>query len=167
MDPSRFTRIDPMAWQIEPTGAMRVPGVIYADEGLSRDMDEKVYEQTVNVATLPGIIKAVYVMPDAHWGYGFPIGGVAAFDADEGYVEDDTTTWVVHPVEIPSAQNTGIKADIDLVVEEGAEGDVGLLFDADATFANVIATGNGRVKMPPVIKVRPMNQHQNQNQNGG
>ena len=86
MDPSRFTRIDPMAWQIEPTGAMRVPGVIYADEGLIRDMDEKVYEQTVNVATLPGIIKAVYVMPDAHWGYGFPIGGVAAFDPDEGGV---------------------------------------------------------------------------------
>ena len=86
MDPSRFTRIDPMAWQIEPIGAMRVPGVIYADEGLIRDMDEKVYEQTVNVATLPGIVKAVYVMPDAHWGYGFPIGGVAAFDADEGGV---------------------------------------------------------------------------------
>jgi tRNA-splicing ligase RtcB len=86
MDPSRFTRLDPMTWQIEPTGAMRVPGIIYADEGLIRDMDEKVYEQTANVATLPGIVKAVYVMPDAHWGYGFPIGGVAAFDADEGGV---------------------------------------------------------------------------------
>jgi len=86
MDPSRFTRLDPTAWQIEPTGAMRVPGIIYADEGLIRDMDEKVYEQTANVATLPGIVKAIYVMPDAHWGYGFPIGGVAAFDADEGGV---------------------------------------------------------------------------------
>jgi len=86
MDPTRFTRIDPTTWQIEPTGAMRVPGVIYADEGLIQDMDEKVYEQTVNVATLPGIVKAVYVMPDAHWGYGFPIGGVAAFDPDEGGV---------------------------------------------------------------------------------
>jgi tRNA-splicing ligase RtcB len=86
MDPSRFTRIDPTTWQIEPTGAMRVPGTIYADEGLIQDMDEKVYEQTVNVATLPGIVKAVYVMPDAHWGYGFPIGGVAAFDPDEGGV---------------------------------------------------------------------------------
>jgi tRNA-splicing ligase RtcB len=83
MDPSRFTRIDRTAWQIEPTGAMRVPGVIYADEELIREMDEKVYEQTANVATLPGIVKAVYVMPDAHWGYGFPIGGVAAFDANQ------------------------------------------------------------------------------------
>jgi tRNA-splicing ligase RtcB len=86
MEPARFTRIDQTTWQIEPTGAMRVPGIIYADEDLIRDMDDKVYEQTVNVATLPGIVKAVYVMPDAHWGYGFPIGGVAAFDADEGGV---------------------------------------------------------------------------------
>src|SRR5512144_2451911 len=86
MDPARFTRIDETTWQIEPTGAMRVPGVIYADEELIRAMDDKVYEQTANVATLPGIVKAAYVMPDAHWGYGFPIGGVAAFDADEGGV---------------------------------------------------------------------------------
>src|SRR5918996_587631 len=86
MDPSRFTRIDRTTWQIEPTGAMRVPGIIYADEELIREMDEKVYEQTANVATLPGIVKATYVMPDAHWGYGFPIGGVAAFDATEGGV---------------------------------------------------------------------------------
>ena len=86
MDPARFTRVDATTWQIEPTGAMRVPGIIYADESLIRDMDDKVYEQTANVATLPGIVKAVYVMPDAHWGYGFPIGGVAAFDAEEGGV---------------------------------------------------------------------------------
>jgi tRNA-splicing ligase RtcB (3'-phosphate/5'-hydroxy nucleic acid ligase) len=86
MDPSRFTRIDRTTWQIEPTGAMRVPGIIYADEELIREMDDKVYEQTANVVTLPGIVKAAYVMPDAHWGYGFPIGGVAAFDANEGGV---------------------------------------------------------------------------------
>jgi tRNA-splicing ligase RtcB (3'-phosphate/5'-hydroxy nucleic acid ligase) len=86
MDPARFTRIDETTWQIEPTGAVRVPGVIYADEALIRAMDDKVYEQTANVATLPGIVKAAYVMPDAHWGYGFPIGGVAAFDAEEGGV---------------------------------------------------------------------------------
>jgi tRNA-splicing ligase RtcB len=86
MDPARFTRIDETTWQIEPTGAMRVPGIIYADEALIRDMDDKVCEQTGNVATLPGIVKACYVMADAHWGYGFPIGGVAAFDADEGGV---------------------------------------------------------------------------------
>lgn len=86
MDINRFTRIDETAWRIEPQGAMRVPAVIYADENLIRDMDDKVYEQAANVATLPGIVQASYAMPDAHWGYGFPIGGVAAFDPDQGGV---------------------------------------------------------------------------------
>jgi len=63
---------------------MRVPAIIYADENLLRDMDDKVYEQAANVASLPGIVQASYAMPDAHWGYGFPIGGVAAFDPDQG-----------------------------------------------------------------------------------
>jgi tRNA-splicing ligase RtcB len=86
MDPARFTRIDETTWQLEPVGAMRVPAVIYADEALIRGMDDKVGEQAANVAMLPGIVKASYAMPDAHWGYGFPIGGVAAFDPDEGGV---------------------------------------------------------------------------------
>ncbi|MCF7992206.1 MAG: RtcB family protein [Thiohalocapsa sp.] len=73
-------------WRIEPTGAMRVPVVIFASEALIRDMDDKVVEQAVNVAGLPGIVGGSYAMPDAHWGYGFPIGGVAAFDADQGGV---------------------------------------------------------------------------------
>jgi tRNA-splicing ligase RtcB len=73
-------------WHISPHGKMRVPGVIYATESLIHDMDEKVYEQVTNVATLPGIVQASYAMPDAHWGYGFPIGGVAAFDPDQGGV---------------------------------------------------------------------------------
>lgn len=71
---------------IKPFGQMRVPAVIYANEMLIRDMDQKVYEQVTNVAMLPGIVKASYAMPDAHWGYGFPIGGVAAFDPGEGGV---------------------------------------------------------------------------------
>jgi tRNA-splicing ligase RtcB len=61
---------------------MRVPGVLYASEPLIREMDDKVAEQVRNVASLPGIVGASYAMPDAHWGYGFPIGGVAAFDPD-------------------------------------------------------------------------------------
>ena len=86
MDPARFTRVDETTWRVEPHGAMRVPAIIYADENLIRDMDDKVYEQATNVATLPGIVQASYAMPDAHWGYGFPIGGVAAFDPDKGGV---------------------------------------------------------------------------------
>ena len=86
MDLARFTRVDATTWRIEPHGAMRVPAIIYADENLIRDMDDKVYEQAVNVAMLPGIVRASYAMPDAHWGYGFPIGGVAAFDPEKGGV---------------------------------------------------------------------------------
>jgi tRNA-splicing ligase RtcB len=86
MDLSLLTRRSEYEWWIEPFGKMRVPGVIFADEALIRDMDLKVFEQITNVATLPGIEKASYAMPDAHWGYGFPIGGVAAFDPDKGGV---------------------------------------------------------------------------------
>jgi tRNA-splicing ligase RtcB len=63
-----------------------VPAVLYATADLIADMDDKVYEQLCNVATLPGIVGAACAMPDAHWGYGFPIGGVAAFDPREGGV---------------------------------------------------------------------------------
>lgn len=86
MDTSRLTKVDATTWRIEPHGSMRVPAIIYADESLLRDIDDKVYEQAANVATLPGIVCASYAMPDAHWGYGFPIGGVAAFDPEAGGV---------------------------------------------------------------------------------
>src|ERR1700722_20384713 len=84
MDIHHLKRLSETEWEAPPQGKMRVPGIIFADEVLVREMDEKVYEQMVNVATLPGIVKASYVMPDGHWGYGFPIGGVAAFDPDAG-----------------------------------------------------------------------------------
>ncbi|MGD8809361.1 MAG: RtcB family protein [Gammaproteobacteria bacterium] len=84
MDLSHLTQVGDYEWEIAPHGAMRVPALIYADAALIADMDDKVYEQVSNVAKLPGIVKASYAMPDAHWGYGFPIGGVAAFDPDHG-----------------------------------------------------------------------------------
>lgn len=86
MNRQSLTRRSDFEWWIEATGQMRVPGIIYAGEQLIENMDEKVREQLTNVATLPGIRRAAYAMPDAHWGYGFPIGGVAAFDPDEGGV---------------------------------------------------------------------------------
>jgi tRNA-splicing ligase RtcB len=82
MDISLFERKSEYEWHIRPFGTMLVPGVIFASESLLREMDAKVYEQVTNVAMLPGIVEASYAMPDAHWGYGFPIGGVAAFDAE-------------------------------------------------------------------------------------
>ena len=68
------------------TGTMNGPVMFYATQALIDEMDDKVFEQAANVARLPGLVGAVQVMPDAHWGYGFPIGGVAAFDAEAGGV---------------------------------------------------------------------------------
>jgi tRNA-splicing ligase RtcB (3'-phosphate/5'-hydroxy nucleic acid ligase) len=81
-----FREIEPNVWELPQSGAMRVPGRIYASRGLAEALDEKVRQQVANVASLPGIVRASYAMPDAHWGYGFPIGGVAAFDPDKGGV---------------------------------------------------------------------------------
>ena len=86
MDLALLDRKSDTEWWIRPHGRMAVPGIIYASEALVRDMDAKVYEQVENVAALRGIERASYAMPDAHWGYGFPIGGVAAFDPARGGV---------------------------------------------------------------------------------
>ncbi|MEX1009306.1 MAG: RtcB family protein [Acidimicrobiia bacterium] len=78
----------PERWRIERRGAMRVPGIVFASRALLPDVaGDRSLEQVVNVATLPGIVEASYAMPDVHWGYGFPIGGVAATDVErEGVV---------------------------------------------------------------------------------
>lgn len=86
MDLTQLKQITAYEWEITPQGRMRVPGVIFASHDLISDMDDKVVEQVSNVASLPGIQSASFTMPDAHWGYGFPIGGVAAFDPQEGGV---------------------------------------------------------------------------------
>ena len=75
-------------WEIPPSEkpGMRVPARIYASQALLGQMDQGVFEQVTNVACLPGIVRASLCMPDGHWGYGFPIGGVAAFRADTGVI---------------------------------------------------------------------------------
>jgi tRNA-splicing ligase RtcB len=65
---------------------MRVNGVIYVDKVLEKELESQSIDQVANVATLPGIVKASMAMPDVHTGYGFSIGGVAAFDLKEGIV---------------------------------------------------------------------------------
>ncbi|MBN1825634.1 MAG: RtcB family protein [Candidatus Eisenbacteria bacterium] len=80
-------RIDEFRWRLRRSGKMRVPGVIYADgKGLERIERDRSLEQVRNVAHLPGIVRCSLAMPDIHWGYGFPIGGVAAMDVEEGVV---------------------------------------------------------------------------------
>ncbi len=75
-------------WEIPPSEkeGMRVPARIYASENLLKTMDQGVFEQITNVACLPGIQKHALCMPDGHWGYGFPIGGVAAFRTQDGII---------------------------------------------------------------------------------
>ncbi len=80
-------KIDDNRWRIPRSGAMRVPALIFSSAGLLRQVEgDQTLEQARNVACLPGIRRMSYVMPDAHQGYGFPIGGVAAFDLDEGVI---------------------------------------------------------------------------------
>lgn len=77
----------PVRWRIDRHGAMRVPGVVFASSRLLPNvLVDRSLLQVVNVATLPGIVDASYAMPDIHWGYGFPIGGVAATDVEDGGV---------------------------------------------------------------------------------
>ncbi len=80
-------KIDDYTWEIPQKGDMRVPGRVFASAPLLDLMkQDKTLEQVRNVACLPGIIRASFAMPDAHQGYGFPIGGVAAFDMEEGII---------------------------------------------------------------------------------
>jgi tRNA-splicing ligase RtcB len=86
--PQGTIKVSDTVWEIPITykEGMRVPARIYATEKLLREMDEGVIDQVTNVATLPGILKYAFCMPDGHWGYGFPIGGVAAMDIDKGVI---------------------------------------------------------------------------------
>src|SRR2546429_9880479 len=82
-------RVDANRWRIPMryNSEMRVPGMVYADDELIELMkDDNALQQVVNVASLPGIVGHSLAMPDIHWGYGFPVGGVAATDAEQGVI---------------------------------------------------------------------------------
>ena len=83
-----LTKVSDTVWELPVTykDGMRVPARVIATEKLVREMDEAVYQQISNVATLPGITRYALCMPDGHSGYGFPIGGVAAMDVHNGGV---------------------------------------------------------------------------------
>ena len=83
----KLEKVDDYRWLIPRTGAMRVPGLVFANRDLMKSIQEdQSLIQVANVATLPGIVGHSLAMPDIHWGYGFPIGGVAAFDLEKGIV---------------------------------------------------------------------------------
>src|SRR5881409_3417116 len=83
----KLNRIEECLWEIPRQGGMRVPGRIYASEKLMAGLrSDNSLKQVMNVAHLPGIVGYSLAMPDIHWGYGFPIGGVAAVSVDDGVI---------------------------------------------------------------------------------
>jgi tRNA-splicing ligase RtcB (3'-phosphate/5'-hydroxy nucleic acid ligase) len=123
----KVQQIDAWRWRIPREGAMRTDGLVFASAAMMVQLRrEQALEQVRNVATLPGIVGPAMAMPDIHWGYGFPIGGVAAFDAEEG---------VVSPGGVGYDINCGVRLlRSDLVVEQ-----VRPVLDrlADALFRNI------------------------------
>src|SRR5947207_13336131 len=84
---AEVVQLDAFRWSIPREGAMRVPGVLFADRVLlERMFSDRTPEQVKNAAHQPGILEASIAMPDAHWGYGLPVGGVVATDPDEGVI---------------------------------------------------------------------------------
>jgi tRNA-splicing ligase RtcB len=120
-------KIDDNRWMIEQHGAMRTSGVVYAGEAmLPKIMADNSLQQVQNVACMPGIVGSALAMPDIHWGYGFPIGGVAAFDLDEG---------VVSPGGVGYDINCGVRLMRTALGRQDVEDHVrGLV---DALFANI------------------------------
>src|ERR1700745_512606 len=83
----KVRQIEDYLWEIPKHGSMRVPGRVYASREMMNDIQKDAsLEQVANVAHLPGIVGYSLAMPDIHWGYGFPIGGVAAVDIDDGVI---------------------------------------------------------------------------------
>jgi tRNA-splicing ligase RtcB len=110
-------QVSECVWEVPRTGAMRVPGRVYADEKLmSHILKERAIEQVANVAHLPGIVRCSLAMPDIHWGYGFPIGGVAATDPDEG--------GVISPGGVGYDINCGVRLVATSIGRDGIEGRV-------------------------------------------
>jgi tRNA-splicing ligase RtcB (3'-phosphate/5'-hydroxy nucleic acid ligase) len=115
-------QIDKYRWELLKTGAMRVPGIVYASESMLRgDAQNEPLKQVANVATLPGILKASMAMPDMHWGYGFPIGGVAAFDWNSG---------VISPGGVGYDINCGVRLALTSLVEKELRPKLKTLIDA-------------------------------------
>src|SRR5437773_10540336 len=122
-------KVDDYRWEI-PTSykpGMRVPGLVFADERMLRQIaEEQALEQVANVATLPGIVGYSLAMPDIHWGYGFPVGGVAATSAENG---------VVSPGGIGFDINCGVRLLATDLLHEQIRGKVDKL--ADELFSNL------------------------------
>lgn len=114
----KIRRVDEVRWEIPKVGSMRVPGLIYSDKQLFPDIEkDNSCDQVYNVAHLPGIVAKSIALPDIHWGYGFPIGGVAAFDLDEGVVSPGGVGYDIN-CGVRLATTAISRADIKLKVKD-------------------------------------------------
>jgi tRNA-splicing ligase RtcB len=112
-------KIDRYKWELPKAGKMNVPGLIYADRSmLEGESLKEPLKQVANVASLPGIVKASLAMPDMHWGYGFPIGGVAAFDWEDG---------IISPGGVGYDINCGVRLARTSLMEKDVQGKLELL----------------------------------------
>ncbi len=129
----KLIKRDGYRWEIEKTGAMNVPARIYSSAALIESARrQETLQQLVNVAQLPGILDAAMAMPDMHWGYGFPIGGVAAFDCDAGIIS-------------PGGVGYDINCGVRLVATNLSQKDVaGKLETLAVAIHNTIPTGVGQ-----------------------
>ena len=136
-------KIDDYRWRIPRSykAGMRVPGIIYADEAMAQQTrQEQALEQVANVALLPGIVDYSLAMPDIHWGYGFPIGGVAAMTMDDG---------VVSPGGVGFDINCGVRILRTNLTEEEVRPRIKELMDS---LYNNVPSGvgsKGRIKLKP------------------
>jgi tRNA-splicing ligase RtcB len=126
-------------WEIPQTKKMNVPGRIFADkEILAAIKKDKTLKQLINVSELPGIIKASFAMPDAHQGYGFPIGGVAGFDIEKG---------IITPGGVGFDINCGIRLlATDISIEEFSKNKKGLLHDLNREIPSGVGKGQSQKK---------------------
>ncbi len=144
----RFKEIEKCVWELPKTyrKKMNVPVRVVATAKILQDLDDGAVEQAINVSELPGIIGASWMMPDAHWGYGFPIGGVAAFDVKKG---------VISPGGIGFDINCGMRLIITNLTESEVKPKIKLLIDElfDLVPTGVGASGTVRLSTEEFKKV--------------
>ena len=166
MSDLKMERLDDFRWIIPKQGNMRVPGIIYSSGRLMDSMGtDESPRQVANVANLPGIVKYSLAMPDAHWGYGFPIGGVAATDPDPGGVispDDFDRVLVTDSVDAAVNEITGFYRNYDslrwvgkrLVVRLHAAPSPEEIDDLNERFGDLLAEGRIEATAPLKAEVK-------------
>lgn len=115
-------QLSPYKWQLPQKGGMRVPGFVYAERSMLEGKGKnEPLQQVANVASLPGIVRGSFAMPDMHWGYGFPIGGVAAFDWESGVISPGGVGYDINcgvRLATTSLMEKDIRNQLDFLVDE-------------------------------------------------